>query len=224
MSATHRLKINGNQTVSCRILPGQGCYLRVTTGLSSRRILTICLSSRRILTTCLSSWWLFARTSAWLIRFVMFGFGRIRRTEQLRILTKSCLEDNMPEAGTYYADKLVTFSNFDREDVLLLAKVGSIKFSQTMKIWGTKGSPLDCRNFLKPLPVGCCVCYPTRQEAILYPKYLSASSNFYVFTDKRTVASTSVWGMTIGGVCRGGDQGGAAQVIVQNTLVEASGG
>lgn len=29
----------------------------------------------------------------------------------------------MPEAGAYYADKLVTFSEFEREDVLLLAKV-----------------------------------------------------------------------------------------------------
>lgn len=43
--------------------------------------------------------------------------------EQLRTLTRSCLEDNMPEAAAYYADKLVTFSGFDREDVLLLAKV-----------------------------------------------------------------------------------------------------
>lgn len=43
--------------------------------------------------------------------------------EQLRSLTKSCLEENMADTAAYYADKLVTFSNFDREAVLLLAKV-----------------------------------------------------------------------------------------------------
>lgn len=44
--------------------------------------------------------------------------------EQLRTLTKSCLEENMSDTAAYYADKLVTFSGFDREAVLLLAKVG----------------------------------------------------------------------------------------------------
>ncbi|CAN0115211.1 unnamed protein product, partial [Scytosiphon promiscuus] len=42
--------------------------------------------------------------------------------EQLRTLTRSCLEENMSDTAAYYADKLVTFSNFDREAVLLLAK------------------------------------------------------------------------------------------------------
>lgn len=41
----------------------------------------------------------------------------------MRSLTKSCLEENMADTAAYYADKLVTFSNFDREAVLLLAKV-----------------------------------------------------------------------------------------------------
>ncbi|CBN74796.1 Putative subunit of the Anaphase Promoting Complex [Ectocarpus siliculosus] len=44
------------------------------------------------------------------------------RIEQLRELTKNCLEENMSDTAAYYADKLVTFSNFDREAVLLLAK------------------------------------------------------------------------------------------------------
>lgn len=44
-------------------------------------------------------------------------------TEQLRKLTTNCLEENMSDTAAYYADKLVTFSNFDREAVLLLAKV-----------------------------------------------------------------------------------------------------
>ncbi|CAM9698387.1 unnamed protein product, partial [Pylaiella littoralis] len=47
---------------------------------------------------------------------------RVARIEQLRELTKSCLEENMSDTAAYYADKLVTFSNFDRGAVLLLAK------------------------------------------------------------------------------------------------------
>lgn len=46
-----------------------------------------------------------------------------RGAEQLRSLTKSCLDENMAETAAYYATKLVTFSNSDREAVLLLAKV-----------------------------------------------------------------------------------------------------
>lgn len=34
----------------------------------------------------------------------------------------------MPESAVFYADKLVTFSGFDREDVLLLAKVREGRF------------------------------------------------------------------------------------------------
>lgn len=48
---------------------------------------------------------------------------RLHRTDNLKKLTKSCLEENMPDTAAYYADKLVTFSGFERETVLLLAKV-----------------------------------------------------------------------------------------------------
>ena len=44
-------------------------------------------------------------------------------TDNLKKLTKSCLEENMPDTAAYYADKLATFSGFEREAVLLLAKV-----------------------------------------------------------------------------------------------------
>ncbi|CAM9231951.1 unnamed protein product [Choristocarpus tenellus] len=42
--------------------------------------------------------------------------------DQLRQLTRDALDESMPETAAFYADKLVTFSQFAREDVLLLAK------------------------------------------------------------------------------------------------------